>query len=87
MGQAFSAGGAVASGPPPVPQPAGFFVVINGAQSGPLGMNDLSAKIAGGQLTRQTLVWKQGMAAWSPAESVTDLAEIFAAAPPPVPKA
>jgi membrane protease subunit (stomatin/prohibitin family) len=87
MGQAFSAGGAVASGPPPVPQPAGFFVVINGAQSGPLGMSDLSAKIAGGQLTRQTLVWKQGMTAWSPAESVAELAEIFSAAPPPVPKA
>jgi hypothetical protein len=84
MGQAFSAGGA--SGPPPVPQAAGYFVVVNGAQSGPLGVSDLSAKIAAGQLTRQTLVWKQGMAAWTAAESVADLVGLFAAAPPPVPK-
>ena len=84
MGQAFSAGGA--AGPPPVPQAAGYFIAVNGAQSGPLGMGDLSAKIAAGQLTRQTLVWKQGMAAWAAAESVAELAGLFAAAPPPVPK-
>jgi membrane protease subunit (stomatin/prohibitin family) len=82
MGQAMSAGAA----PPPMPQSAGYFVVINGAQSGPMGMNDLSAKIASGQLSRQTLVWKQGMSAWSPAETVAELAGLFAAAPPPVPK-
>jgi hypothetical protein len=83
MGQAFSGGGAA---PPPVPQPAGFFIVVNGAQSGPLGMGDLSARVAAGQLTPKTLVWKPGMAAWTPAESVSELAGVFAATPPPLPK-
>jgi len=83
MGQAFSAGAA----PPPVPQAAGYFIAINGAQSGPHGVADLSAKVAAGQLSRQTLVWKQGMAQWVPAETVAELASIFASVPPPLPKA
>ena len=40
----------------------------------------------GSSFTRQTLVWKQGMANWTPAESVPDLANLFAAVPPPLPK-
>jgi membrane protease subunit (stomatin/prohibitin family) len=81
MGQAFAN-----SGPPPVPQTAGFYIVVNGAQSGPIAVSDLSAKVASGQFTPQTLVWKQGMAAWSPASSVAELSSLFAAAPPPIPK-
>ena len=82
MGQAFSA----PSAPPPVTQPAAYFIAVNGAQSGPHAVSDLSAKAASGQLTRQTLVWKQGMAAWVAADSVAELSNLFAAAPPPLPK-
>ncbi|HEY1923202.1 MAG TPA: SPFH domain-containing protein [Tepidisphaeraceae bacterium] len=82
MGQAFSA----PAGPPPVPQPAAYFIAINGAQSGPHAVSDLSAKAASGQFTRQTLVWKQGMASWVAADSVAELSNLFAAAPPPLPK-
>jgi len=82
MGQAFSA----PAGPPPIPQQTSFFTAANGAQSGPHGLSDLSAQAASGQLTRQTLVWKQGMANWVPAETVAELANLFAAAPPPLPK-
>jgi membrane protease subunit (stomatin/prohibitin family) len=82
MGQAFSAGG-----PPPVPQAAAYFIAVNGAQSGPHAVSDLAGKAAAGQFTRQTLVWKQGMAGWVAAESVAELAGVFNAAPPPLPKA
>jgi membrane protease subunit (stomatin/prohibitin family) len=82
MGQAFSAGG----GPPPVPQSAGYFTAVNGAQSGPHPISDLTAQAAAGQFTRQTLVWKQGMSAWVAADTVAELANLFAAAPPPLPK-
>jgi hypothetical protein len=36
-------------------------------------------------LTRETLVWAQGMANWVPAGQVPDLAALFAHAPPPLP--
>jgi hypothetical protein len=41
--------------------------------------------VADGSLTRDTLAWKQGMAAWTPAGEVPELAALFAAAPPPLP--
>ena len=81
MGQAFAN-----NAPPPVPQQAGYFIVVNGAQSGPIAVTDLSAKAASGQFTPQTLVWKQGMSGWSAASTVAELSPLFAAAPPPIPK-
>jgi membrane protease subunit (stomatin/prohibitin family) len=89
MGQAFASAaqpGVAAGGPPPLPQASGYFIAVNGAQSGPIALSDLSAKVAAGQFTRETLVWKQGMAAWAAAETVPELASLFAAAPPPLPK-
>ena len=38
-----------------------------------------------GSLTRDTLVWKQGMANWVAAETVPELQPLFAAVPPPLP--
>jgi hypothetical protein len=48
-------------------------------------MNTLSAMAANGQLTRETLVWRQGMANWIAAGQVPELASVFASTPPPVP--
>ena len=47
------------------------------------------AKIAraDGRVTRETLVWSAGMAEWSAAGGVPELAALFAAAPPPLPGA
>jgi membrane protease subunit (stomatin/prohibitin family) len=85
MGQAF-AGGAAAGPPLLTTQVAGYYIAVNGAQSGPHPLADLTAKIAAGQFTGQTLVWKQGMSAWAAAQSVPELAGLLAAAPPPLPK-
>jgi membrane protease subunit (stomatin/prohibitin family) len=84
MGQAF-AGGAAAT-PPPLSQAAAYYIAVNGAQSGPHPVTDLSAKAAAGQFTPQTLVWKQGMSGWVAADTVPELAGLFAPAPPPLPK-
>jgi hypothetical protein len=46
----------------------------------------LPDKIISGQLTRQTLVWKQGMPEWIAAEKVPELASLFQSGPPPLPK-
>jgi membrane protease subunit (stomatin/prohibitin family) len=77
---------AAAGGPPPLPKSQAFYVEINGAQAGPFENADLSEKIAAGHLTRNSLVWKQGMAQWTPAGTVAELANLFNSAPPPLPK-
>lgn len=74
-----------AGAPPPLPQ-AQWFVGINGSQVGPLDNAGLSARIASGEVTRATLVWKQGMAGWTAASDVPDVAALFGAAPPPLPQ-
>jgi hypothetical protein len=84
------AGGAQQSPPPiapPSPQAVTFFLAVNGQQQGPFDVPTLSAKARDGSLTRGTLVWRQGMASWTPAEQVAELAGAFAAVPPPIPGA
>lgn len=81
------AGQNVAGTPPPLPSASpAFFAAIGGVQGGPFDMATLSSKIRDGSLTRSTLVWKQGMAAWAAADSVAELQPLFAAVPPPLPK-
>jgi membrane protease subunit (stomatin/prohibitin family) len=75
------------SGPPPLPASVSFFAAIDGKQSGPLDPAALQSQIDSGRITRSTLVWHQGMAAWTAAGSVPELADKFAAMPPPLPPA
>jgi membrane protease subunit (stomatin/prohibitin family) len=76
---------APAAAPPPIPQAATFHVAIGGQQQGPFDMATLQQYIQSGQITRDTLVWKAGMANWAKASEVSDLAALFGAAPPPLP--
>ena len=73
--------------PPPMPAPSTYYVAVNGQQSGPFDMNTLSTMVANGQLTKDTLVWKQGMPAWAAAGTVQELSALFGAVPPPMPSA
>jgi membrane protease subunit (stomatin/prohibitin family) len=70
--------------PPPLPPQAPFYVAINGQQSGPFDMAVLQQMAQSGQLTRESLVWKQGMAAWDAAGKVEELSAVFVAVPPPI---
>jgi hypothetical protein len=94
MGQVFAgqmAQGAASPGPaqagpgtpPPMPGSAPFFIAVNGQQAGPFEVALLRTKV-GGDLKPETLVWRQGMGAWTPAKDVPELAGLFAA-PPPMP--
>jgi len=71
--------------PPPVPPQIKFFAVLNGAQSGPFSIDEFKAQISSGAVTRETLVWKEGMSNWAAAETQPELASLFGATPPPVP--
>lgn len=85
-------GGPAASGPgtpPPIPGAAPvmpFFIAINGSQQGPFEVALLASKAASGELTRDSLVWCQGMASWTRAGDVPALASVFGAVPPPIPR-
>jgi membrane protease subunit (stomatin/prohibitin family) len=70
--------------PPPPPVNA-FFVAVNGQQTGPFDMNALMQMGKNGNLTKESMVWKQGMAAWSAAGQVGELSNIFNSIPPPIP--
>lgn len=75
------------AGPPPLPGAAAWFVGIGGKQEGPFDAAAFASATASGRITRETLVWKQGMAAWQKAADVPELAGMFAALPPPLPPA
>lgn len=71
--------------PPPVPPTLAFHLVINGQQTGPFDLNSLTAMVQQNQLSRETLVWRQGMTNWVPAGQTPELNSIFGAVPPPIP--
>lgn len=68
--------------PPPLPQQ--FFVAVNGQQTGPFGMDQIGQMALGGTLTRDSLVWKAGMATWAAAGTVVELSAVFHNVPPPI---
>ena len=71
--------------PPPMPPQVQYTLNINGQNYGPCNMQQLQQMVQSGQLTRQTYVWKQGMANWEMAGNVPELANLFGAVPPPMP--
>ena len=73
--------------PPPLPTAVAFHVAINGQQAGPFDMMALQAQATNGNLKRDTLVWKAGMAQWAAAGTVPELGGLFANVPPPIPPA
>lgn len=84
MGAAF--GGAPTGAPPPMPGQALYHVDQGGQPGGPYSVAQIQQGVAAGQVTAQTLVWTNGMAAWAPAGQVPALAALFTA-PPPMPGA
>jgi hypothetical protein len=79
--------GSGAGVPPPVPGAAGFHIALNGRQTGPFDLSALQGQASSGQLKRDTLVWKTGMAQWVKAGDVPELLALFADVPPSVPPA
>ncbi len=75
-----------AAAPPPLPnQGPMYHVAINGQQAGPFSMDQMRAGLSGGQMTPESMVWAAGMAGWAAANTVPELAPLFAPTPPPLP--
>lgn len=67
--------------PPPIPTIA-YHVAINGQAQGAFPLEVLKQMLQNGQLTKDTLVWKQGMANWEKAGAREDLQGLFVDVPP-----
>lgn len=78
---------AAAPPPPPIPDMTVYHVLINNAQQGPFDMTVLRQMVSQGTLTRETYVWKAGMAQWAKAGDCPELQPLFGSVPPPPPPA
>lgn len=69
--------------PPPLPV-AMYHVALNGQATGPYDINTLAQMAASGQLTANSLVWKQGMPNWIRADLLDELKALFVNTTPPI---
>lgn len=67
--------------PPPVPVVA-YHIAVNGQAAGPFDIATLTQMANAGQLTADSLVWKNGMAQWAKAGTVDELKGLFITMPP-----
>ena len=70
--------------PPPIPT-VEYHVAVNGQATGPFDLSVLAQMATAGQLTTDSLVWKNGMAQWAKAGTVDELKNLFTNAMPPIP--
>ena len=67
--------------PPPIPTVA-YHIAKDGKDCGTFDINKLKELIISGELTRNTLVWKQGLSTWIKASDAEELKDLF---PPEIP--
>jgi membrane protease subunit (stomatin/prohibitin family) len=83
MGSAGAAG--VGAAPPPPPPAQAWHIAVNGQTQGPFTLAQIADGLRSGQITPDTLVWSPGMANWTPANQVPQLAQMQQPSPPPPP--
>lgn len=64
-----------------------IFLTIGGQQYGPYDYATCQQLVRNHQMTEQSLVWHQGLTAWTPAAQVQELSALFAPQVPPIPNA
>jgi membrane protease subunit (stomatin/prohibitin family) len=66
--------------PPPLPNALAIWLGVRGAPTGPLDLAALKEHFRAGTLTRETLAWRAGMAEWTPASQMPELASVLSGA-------
>src|SRR5207237_4951176 len=71
--------------PPPAvpPDPAVWFAMLQGKQTGPLTRTDLETRADEGELGPRTYVWCEGMDSWQRAKDVIEVVALFRQLPGP----
>lgn len=73
--------------PPPIAPPTyQYYLALNGQSHGPYTLPHLQQYAASGHITRDSLLWREGIA-WTAAGMLPELAVLFPATPPPPPGA
>jgi membrane protease subunit (stomatin/prohibitin family) len=85
MGKMFDNQNQQNQNPPPIPGVAQYFVAVNGQQQGPYSLQAIQQMVQNSSLSRDTLIWKQGMGAWTKAGEVAEVNSFFGGVPPPLP--
>jgi predicted Zn finger-like uncharacterized protein len=70
-----AAGAAAEPKPAPAEAQGAWYVVVEGEQMGPLAEPDIAARLARGEITGDSLVWKEGLADWVKLSLVPELAQ------------
>jgi membrane protease subunit (stomatin/prohibitin family) len=75
------------SEPPPLPgqSQCRYYVGKDGKKAGPFEQQAIAEYIRKGAITRETLLWKDGMAGWEPMERFSEFHEVLRSTPPPLP--
>ncbi len=71
--------------PPPIPKAQTYHFAINGVSKGPMTLEQIKSAIHQGEITKETLAWREGMSGWERADSVDGLDKLFKSTPPPIP--
>jgi len=72
--------------PPPMPTQTLYYYASNGVQHGPVTFEQMQSLFASRAINRDSLVWKQGMAAWASLKEVEELKSFLGGnTPPPLP--
>lgn len=72
--------------PPPMPTAVQYFYAVNGAQAGPVSIEQLKSLFANRTVNKDTLVWKAGLAEWMALHQVEELKSFLGGnTPPPLP--
>ncbi|MCL2007972.1 MAG: DUF4339 domain-containing protein [Treponema sp.] len=61
-----------------------YYVALDGKQAGPFSETEIIRLVNEKRITKDTLVWHQGMPAWKRAEDLPEMLRIIALAPPPL---
>ena len=65
--------------------PAIYYYSVNATQYGPVNIHQLGGLAKNGQITIYTSIWREGLAAWTPAGQLPELRTSFASAPGSIP--
>lgn len=63
--------------PPPIKEQSQTYLAVDGTQAGPFSDEELVKLAQNDLLTTETLVWKPGMSAWTPAAQVPEVNKLF----------
>jgi len=69
-------GAAAETKPAPAEAQGIWYVVVEGEQMGPLAEPDIAARLARGEITGESLVWKEGLADWVKLSTIPELAQM-----------